>query len=708
MRRGVQVRPTVDLRHPHLQVSDIDHEITKKRSAFGHGPQPASYPPQQPSRTGDAGGAVELQRVVRTACEALGRPHDAPRVLAVLEAEWLSAVDSVASLSDDGWRELKLPLGLKEQLKRLLEVDPLIAGSRDPAAKRERAAAMNKATMGTNPYGAGPPGAVATGAPRVLEEPPAVARTSLPPGGDELRHREEAGSYHGSRADPRAIALRDRLRTLCRSRGAHGLKGIARWFRIADRDKNHRLSQEEFVVALQHAQMSITPAEVSLLWALLDINEDGTASHDELIVLLNGGLNERRRHLVHVLFNHLDLTGDGAIQLEDLKLRYDPSVLGESSEHLLLNPKPPDEELAKFLRIVRRLSGAGGGHANSRPRITLQDLVRYYEGISANIDSDAYFEEMLRRAWNLPMGWTRGAPPLARSAGVADGPQPAAPHRHGLDPRRLPPPDAAASMVGRGRTETVATAAAAGSPRSAGGPHSGQALLSKLCRQLRGGTQAELYNPAVVRAHFPAEHWRSRSSMTAAKAAFRMAKAAKVPISSQAAVSPLDDSAANSMVLESQEFESAVARIFPNLGPNEVKQLRVLFDDSGHVDYEEFLHLLQSDVSEKCRKVSRELFEELAGPGAPALDLSKVSRMPPGFVDAFRDAQKVTYEDWMHFHNTVAAAAGDDDVYEAQLREAWGLQPKPGAVPTRASTPNRSRSATSLARYKTMSSIKLG
>jgi len=92
------------------------------------------------------------------------------------------------------------------------------------------------------------------------------------------------------------------------------------------------------------------------------------------------------------------------------------------------------------------------------------------------------------------------------------------------------------------------------------------------------------------------------------------------------------------------------------------------------VDYQAFLGQLHRDVSPARWEAARAVFEELGGPGARVLDLSRVRSVPLGFRAAFRDQTVVSLEEWMAFHGTIAATLADaDDIYAVQLRRAWGL-----------------------------------
>ena len=66
------------------------------------------------------------------------------------------------------------------------------------------------------------------------------------------------------------LSINDKLRTQLFRRGAKGLKGLARVFRIADFSGNKLLDMDEFEEALSHAGLFLKKNEMTLLFRYYD------------------------------------------------------------------------------------------------------------------------------------------------------------------------------------------------------------------------------------------------------------------------------------------------------------------------------------------------------------------------------------------------------------------------------------------------------
>ena len=74
-------------------------------------------------------------------------------------------------------------------------------------------------------------------------------------------------------------ALLDKLKAQLRSRGARGLAGLARKFKIMDDDGQGLISLGEFKKAMGEMEMALSPAELRILFDHFDavLPEDGYA-----------------------------------------------------------------------------------------------------------------------------------------------------------------------------------------------------------------------------------------------------------------------------------------------------------------------------------------------------------------------------------------------------------------------------------------------
>ena len=102
----------------------------------------------------------------------------------------------------------------------------------------------------------------------------------------------------------------DELVTLFReklaSRGARGILGMQRIFKIMDDNHNGTLEMSEFWKAICDFRIQISPEEARQLFDLFDINSDGTVDYDELMRSVAGEMSPFRKGMVKKAFDKLD------------------------------------------------------------------------------------------------------------------------------------------------------------------------------------------------------------------------------------------------------------------------------------------------------------------------------------------------------------------------------------------------------------------
>jgi len=180
------------------------------------------------------------------------------------------------------------------------------------------------------------------------------------------------------------------LRLQCLARGAAGIKGLGRAFRIMDDDGNKKLDLNEFRKGISDYGLVLEEEEVRGLFGIFDRDGSGTISFDEFLGSVRPPMNKSRRGLVLKAFNKLDKTGDGVITVDDLKGVYDVTkhpkyVSGEWTD---------EQVFLKFLESYDTPNQADG-------LVTKEEFLNYYSGVSASIDNDAYFDLMMRTSWKL-------------------------------------------------------------------------------------------------------------------------------------------------------------------------------------------------------------------------------------------------------------------------------------------------------------------
>ena len=187
-------------------------------------------------------------------------------------------------------------------------------------------------------------------------------------------------------------AIKERILTLCRERSGNGLRGLKIMFKAIDRDRNNSVDPTEFKYAMRDYGIPISDDEVSAVVKYFDTNRDGKISFDEFLRAVRGDLNDRRVQMVHMAYNVLDKSGDGLVTIADIMDIYDASYHPDFTS----GRKTKEEVLREFMTVWETHKKDG--------IVTKEEFEDYYKDISASIDSDDYFELMIRNAWHIAGG----------------------------------------------------------------------------------------------------------------------------------------------------------------------------------------------------------------------------------------------------------------------------------------------------------------
>lgn len=193
-----------------------------------------------------------------------------------------------------------------------------------------------------------------------------------------------------------AEAIVEKMRTALKKRtadvdGHSGIQGLARNFRICDRNNNRRLDLEEFAKCIALCKVEVTAEEVAAVHRHFDRDGSGAIDFDEFLHAVRGRLAPSRRKLVVQAFYGLDAmgNGDGVLTVADLAPLYDTS-------------KHPDVaagriDAATALRTF--LDGFEGSQGDRDGTVSLEEWIAYYEGVSASIDNDDHFNQLMATTW---------------------------------------------------------------------------------------------------------------------------------------------------------------------------------------------------------------------------------------------------------------------------------------------------------------------
>ncbi|XP_069483227.1 calcyphosin-like protein isoform X2 [Ambystoma mexicanum] len=182
----------------------------------------------------------------------------------------------------------------------------------------------------------------------------------------------------------------EKLRLQCLSRGSAGIKGLGRVFRIMDDDNSRTLDLKEFMKGLNDYGVLMDKDEALQLFAQFDKDKSGLIDFDEFLVTLRPPMSNARKEIIAQAFRKLDRTGDGIVTVEDLRGVY-------NAKH---HPKYQNGEWTED-QVFRVFLDNFDSPYDKDGKVTKDEFLNYYSGVSASIDSDAYFVLMMTSAWKM-------------------------------------------------------------------------------------------------------------------------------------------------------------------------------------------------------------------------------------------------------------------------------------------------------------------
>eukprot|EP00937_MAST-01D_sp_MAST-1D-sp2_P000332 g332.t1 len=192
------------------------------------------------------------------------------------------------------------------------------------------------------------------------------------------------------------LQIVQQLRKQLKQRGARGMFGLSRKFRIIDDDNSKSLDFDEFSKAMRECALVLDPRHMKMIFGFFDADNNGSINFNEFLNGVREPMSERRRALVREAFRRLDADGNGLIEVSDLVGKYRM----DQNPDVLNGRKDEQEVLAEF---IDNMSVNQTRHG----KVTPEEWMSYYQNVGNNIDSDDEFELMIRNAWHISggQGW---------------------------------------------------------------------------------------------------------------------------------------------------------------------------------------------------------------------------------------------------------------------------------------------------------------
>jgi calcyphosin len=190
----------------------------------------------------------------------------------------------------------------------------------------------------------------------------------------------------------------EHIRKTIAARGARGLSGIQRKFKIADDNGNKQLDREEFKKAMHDFRIGLTPNQVTQAFGMFDRDGSGEISYDEFLRSVRGAMNQTREAIAMKAYRIMDTDKSGQLDINDIRQTYN----AKQHPDVKSGKKTEDDILGEFLDTFEDHFCDMKGNADARDgKITHQEWKEYYNNVSMGIDNDEYFALMMNNAWNL-------------------------------------------------------------------------------------------------------------------------------------------------------------------------------------------------------------------------------------------------------------------------------------------------------------------
>jgi len=210
----------------------------------------------------------------------------------------------------------------------------------------------------------------------------------------EIFQREVGGTP--SRGKATGEDLLQRLRDKLKTRGARGIIGLSKQFRIMDDNHSMSLDKFEFSKAMSDYMLGFSEGEVQTLFTHFDFDRSGLIEYDEFLRAIRGPMSAGRKAIAMRAFTKMDADGSGMIDINDIRGVY----TADKHPDVMSGKKTEQQVLSEFLETFETAHSMRNQQTPDHI-VSKDEWVEYYNNVSASIDNDEYFALMMNNAWNL-------------------------------------------------------------------------------------------------------------------------------------------------------------------------------------------------------------------------------------------------------------------------------------------------------------------
>jgi calcyphosin len=179
--------------------------------------------------------------------------------------------------------------------------------------------------------------------------------------------------------------LMDHIRSRIAARGARGLSGLGKKFKIADDNGSGSLDVGEFKKAMHDFRIGLNAKQVTTAFRIFDRDGSGEISFDEFLRSIRGKMNEFRAAIATKAYKIMDSDGSGQLDINDIRQTYN----AKQHPDVKAGKKTEDEILGEFLDTFEDHFCDMPGNKDARDgKISMPEWLEYYANVSMSIDED--------------------------------------------------------------------------------------------------------------------------------------------------------------------------------------------------------------------------------------------------------------------------------------------------------------------------------
>lgn len=137
----------------------------------------------------------------------------------------------------------------------------------------------------------------------------------------------------------------ENLRTRLGKRGARGISGISKKFKIADDNRSGSLDKEEFKKAMHDFRIGMSDSQVAKCFNIFDRDGSGEVSYEEFLRIIRGEMNSFRKGIAMKAYKIMDSDGSGQLDINDIRQTYN----AKHHPDVKAGKRTEDEILGEFL-----------------------------------------------------------------------------------------------------------------------------------------------------------------------------------------------------------------------------------------------------------------------------------------------------------------------------------------------------------------------